>query len=209
MRIYDVSVPLAPTLIVYPGDPQVQVDPIAQLSRGDAANVSRLTCSSHSGTHLDAPRHFFADGTPVDAITLDVLLGPARVCALTAVSHITADDLRPLRLEGVQRVLFKTTNSALWELADFQPHYIALTSSAAHFLVDIGVQLVGMDYLSVDAYEAQDFPVHHILLGASVLILEGLNLQAVPPGEYELVALPLLLQDGDGAPARVLLRAAA
>jgi arylformamidase len=168
MRIYDVSVPLAPTLAVYPGDPQVQVDPIAQLSRGDAANVSRLTCSSHSGTHLDVPRHFFAEGAPVDAIQPDVLLGPARVCALPVVRHITADDLRPLRLEGVQRVLFKTTNSALWEMPGFQPHYIALTPSAAHFLVDSGVQLVGMDYLSVDAYETQAFPVHRILLGAGI-----------------------------------------
>ena len=209
MRIYDVSVPLAPTLVVYPGDPQVQVDPLTQLARGDAANVSRLTCSSHSGTHLDAPRHFFAAGAPVDAIAPEVLLGPARVCALPTTRHITADDLRPLRLEGVKRVLLKTTNSALWGKTGFQPNYLALTPSAAHFLVDIGVQLVGIDYLSVDAYEAQDFPVHRILLGANVLILEGLNLQAVPAGEYDLVALPLLLQDGDGAPARVVLRAPA
>jgi arylformamidase len=206
MHIYDVTVPLSPTLVVYPGDPPVEVTPTAQLAWGDVANVSRLTLSSHSGTHLDAPRHFFANGTPLDALDLQVLLGPACVCTITASTHITADDLRLLPLEGVKRVLFKTTNSALWHTPGFQTNYVALTSSAARLLVDMGVQLVGIDYLSVDAYERQDFPVHRILLGAKVLILEGLNLQTVPPGMYDLVALPLLLTDGDGAPARVLLR---
>jgi arylformamidase len=184
----------------------VQVTPIAQLAQGDAANVSCLTLSSHSGTHLDAPRHFFTAGAPVDALDLEILLGPVRVCMLTTTTHITADDLRPLHLAGLRRVLFKTTNSRLWATPGFQTSYVALTPSAATFLVEIGIQLVGIDYLSVDAFAQQDFPVHRILLGADVLILEGLNLQAVPPGEYDLIALPLLLKDGDGAPARVLLR---
>jgi arylformamidase len=206
MHIYDVSVPLSPTLAAYPGDPPVQVTPIAQLTAGDAANVSCLTLSTHSGTHLDAPRHFFTAGTPVDALDLGILLGPTRVCMLTTTSHITADDLRPCHLEGVRRVLFKTPNSRLWATPGFQTNYVALTPSAAVFLVELGVQLVGIDYLSVDAFAQQDFPVHRILLGAGVLILEGLNLHAVLPGEYDLMALPLLLKDGDGAPARVLLR---
>ena len=206
MRIYDVSVPLSPTLVCYPGDPPVEITPVAQLARGDAANVSRVTLSSHSGTHLDAPRHFFAHGTTVDALDLEVLLGPVRVQAITSSTHITADDLRSLHLEGTRRVLFKTTNGALWDLPGFRTNYVALTASAAHLLVDLGVQLVGIDYLSIDAFAPQDFPVHRILLGAQVLILEGLDLRAVPPGEYELVVLPLLLQNGDGAPARVILR---
>jgi arylformamidase len=206
MRIYDISVPLSPTLACYPGDPSVEVTPVAQLAQGDAANVSRVTLSSHSGTHLDAPRHFFAHGTTVDALDLEILLGPARVCLVTPAPHITADDLRSLELEGVKRVLFKTTNGALWDLPGFHPNYVALTASAAQLLVDMGIQLVGIDYLSIDAFERQDFPVHRILLGAHVLILEGLDLRVVPPGDYELIVLPLRLQDGDGAPARVILR---
>ena len=207
MRIYDITAPLSPSLPVYPGDPAVAITPIAQLNWGDAANVSRLVLSSHAGTHLDAPRHFFQEGTAIDRIDPHVLIGPARVCAFPdAVAHLTADDLRPLRLTGTQRLLCKTPNSALWERTGFQTNYIALTESAAHLLVDTGVQLVGIDYLSVDAFERQDFPVHRILLGAGVLILEGLDLRAVPPGEYELLALPLLLQNGDGAPARAILR---
>jgi arylformamidase len=109
-------------------------------------------------------------------------------------------------LAGVQRLLLQTSNAALWEKTGFQANYIALTESAAHLLVEVGVRLVGIDYLSVDAFERQDFPVHRILLGAEVLILEGLDLRTVPPGDYELLALPLLLAHGDGAPARALLR---
>ncbi len=207
MHFYDITMPLSPTIHVYPGDPAVTIAPISQLHWGDSANVSRVVLSSHTGTHLDAPRHFFADGLPIDALDLTVLVGTARVCAFPqATTHLTADDLRPLGLTGVQRVLIQTSNAALWHQPDFQSNYIALTESAADFLVEIGVRLVGIDYLSVDAFERQDFPVHRRLLGAGILILEGLSLHAVPPGDYELYALPLLLQEGDGAPVRAILR---
>jgi len=207
MRIYDITAPVSPALPVYPGDPEVTITPVAQLQWGDIANVSRLVLSSHTGTHLDAPRHFFEEGMAIDGIDLHLLMGPARVCAFPhATTHLTADDLRPLGLASIQRLLLKTPNAALWEQTGFQTNYIALTESAAHLLVEMGVRLVGIDYLSVDAFERQDFPVHRTLLGASVLILEGLDLRTVPPGDYELLALPLLLQHGDGAPVRAILR---
>jgi len=207
MRIYDITVPLSSALPVYPGDPEVTITPLAQLQWGDAANISRLVLSSHTGTHLDAPRHFFAEGLTIDGLDLHVLMGPARVCAFPQVTtHLTADDLRPLGLAGTRRLLLQTPNAALWQKTGFQTNYVALTESAACLLVEMGVQLVGIDYLSVDAFERQDFPVHRILLGAGVLILEGLDLRAVPPGDYELLALPLLLQHGDGAPVRAILR---
>ena len=122
-------------------------------------------------------------------------------------AHVTVADLRAHEFRGVTRVLFKTPNASRWDRPGFQSDYHALTPEAAAWLVSSGVQLVGIDYLSVDAYEAEGFPVHRCLLQAGVVIVEGLDLRAVPPGEYELYALPLLLQDGDGAPARVLLRA--
>lgn len=207
MRIYDITAPLSPSLPVYPGDPEVTITPVAQLQWGDVANVSRLVLSSHTGTHLDAPRHFFAEGLTIDGLDLHLLVGPARVCAFPhTTTHLTADDLRPLGLAGTPRLLLKTSNSALWEKPGFQAHYVALTESAAHLLVEMGVRLVGIDYLSIDAFERQDFPVHRTLLGAGVLILEGLDLRTVPPGDYELLALPLLLQHGDGAPVRAILR---
>ena len=207
MHIYDITVPLSSALPVYPGDPEVTITPLAQLQWGDAANVSRLVLSSHTGTHLDAPRHFFAEGLAIDSLDLHVLMGPARVCTFPQVTtHLTADDLRPLGLAGTKRLLLQTPNAALWQKTGFQTNYVALTESAAYLLVEMGVQLVGIDYLSVDAFERQDFPVHRILLGAGVLVLEGLDLRAVPPGDYELLALPLLLQHGDGAPVRAILR---
>jgi len=207
MHIYDITAPLSSALPVYPGDPEVTITPLAQLQWGDAANVSRLVLSSHTGTHLDAPRHFFAEGLAIDGLDLHVLMGPARVCTFPQVTtHLTADDLRPLGLAGTKRLLLQTPNAALWQKTGFQTNYVALTESAAYLLVEMGVQLVGIDYLSVDAFERQDFPVHRILLGAGVLILEGLDLRAVPPGDYELLALPLLLQHGDGAPVRAILR---
>ncbi len=206
MRIYDITRPVSANFPVYPGDPAIDITPSAQLAWGDVANVSRLVLSSHSGTHLDAPRHFFDHGLAVDALDLQVLLGAARLFSLAGSSHITVQDLLQLDFAGVRRVLFKTTNSALWGQPHFCPDYVALTAPAAHWLVERGVCLVGIDYLSVDTFERQDFPVHRTLLSAGVVILEGLDLRAVPPGDYELIALPLLLQDGDGAPARVVLR---
>ena len=205
-RIYDITVPLSPSLAVYPGDPSVDIAPVAQLAKGDVTNTSHIALCAHSGTHLDAPRHFFADGDSIEMLDLDTLIGPVRVLTVTGQHHIAADMLQKLDLGTAPRVLFKTSNSRLWAQPDFQTDYIALTASAARYLVAQGIKLVGIDYLSVDAYEDSGFPVHRILLGAKVLILEGLDLRLVPDGDYELMALPLNIQGGDGAPARVILR---
>ncbi len=206
LRLYDVTRPLSSALPVYPGDPAIELAPIAQCAWGDAANVTRMVLSSHTGTHIDAPRHFFDAGATIDHLDPQILIGPARVVDVPCVSHITMDEVRSHDLEDVTRVLFKTPNTSLWDRPGFQTGYHALTPEAAEWLVTCGVRLVGIDYLSVDAFDAQDFPVHRCLLQAGVVIVEGLDLRAVPPGDYELYALPLLLQDGDGAPARVLLR---
>jgi len=205
-RIYDISVPLSPALPVYPGDPAIEMTPFTQLAKGDVSNISHLALCSHSGTHLDVPRHFFAQGDSLDSLDLDTLIGPVRLVTVTGQNPITADLLQRLDLGTAQRILFKTRNSRLWAQPDFHPDYIALTASAAHYLVARGVKLVGIDYLSVDTYGDNDFPVHRILLGSHVLIVEGLDLRAVTAGDYELIALPLRIQDGDGAPARVILR---
>lgn len=206
MVLYDVTRPVSPALPVYPGDPVVELTPIAQCAWGDAANVTRVVLSSHTGTHIDAPRHFFDSRNTVDNLDLQVLIGLARVIDVPCAAHITVENLRAHEWQGITRVLFKTPNGSLWDDPEFQAAYHALTPGAAEWLVSRGVRLVGLDYLSVDAYDAVDFPVHRRLLGAGVVIVEGLDLRAVPPGDYELYALPLLLQDGDGAPARVVLR---
>jgi arylformamidase len=199
VEIIDVSVPVRPGMAVYPGDPQVTLERVASLAGGDIANISRLALGVHTGTHVDAPVHFI-DGAPaVEALPLDVLLGPARVVDLTSADRLDAAAFNGVDLP--ERVLLKTRNSELWKLDSFAEDFLSLTADAARVLVDAGVRLVGIDYLSIG-----DEAAHGVLLAADVVPIEGLDLRGVEPGEYELVCAPLKLVGSDGAPARVLLR---
>jgi arylformamidase len=178
------------------------------LEAGDKANVSRLDCDVHMGTHVDAPWHFLKDGFTVDAMSLDMLIGPAVVGYLPEASVITPSELADLNLpSSTKRLLLRTRNSELWAagVTEFRKEYVALSADAARWVVDRGIQLVGIDYLSVQCYE--DNPLtHKILMTAGVIIVEGLNLIDVQPGLYELICLPIRLVGADGAPVRAVLR---
>jgi arylformamidase len=191
VRILDVSVPVRPGMIVYPGDPEVRLERVSSIADGDVANISRLDLGVHSGTHVDAPLHFVDGGASVETLPLDVLVGPCSV-----VEGLDAAAV-PARAE---RVLFKTPNSRLWERDEFSEDFVKLDGEAARALVERGVRLVGIDYLSIGDEEA-----HRILLGAGVVAVEGLDLREVEPGEYRLICAPLKLEGAEGAPARVLL----
>jgi len=208
MKIIDVSVPLHAELPTWPGSAGILLRPIKRMAVGDLENVSRLDCDVHAGTHVDAPWHFVEGGHTAEQLPLDVLIGPAFVAFLPETSAITANDLDGLALPaGTERLLLRTRNSELWAegVTEFREDYVALTADAARWVVDQGIRLIGVDYLSVQRYG--DSPVtHQILLGAGVVILEGLNLATVEPGSYELLCLPLRLVGADGAPARAVLR---
>lgn len=207
MKIYDVTVPLSPHLPVYPGDPQIEIDRTSKLENGDTANVSRLSMSSHTGTHVDPPSHFVSGARTLDNLALDVLIGPARVVDVGNVDYIDESVIGKCNLEGATRVLFKTRNSVLWgSRKEFAKDFVALDHLAARELVRRGIKLVGIDYLSIERFNFDVPRTHFELLGADVIIVEGLNLSEVPPGDYELICLPLKIEDGDGAPARVILR---
>lgn len=206
MKLIDVSVPLDHRLASYPGNAPVELDPVKRLARGDSSNVSTLRMSAHAGTHVDAPRHFFDEGGDVDALPLDLLCGRARVIEVTSRTAITADDLARVNLSEDVRLLIKTHNSRLWGDATFHPDYVGVSESAAKHLVDRGIKVVGVDYLSVEPFKTPGAPTHHILLGAGTIVIEGLNLRDVEPGMYEMYCLPLRLVGSDGAPARVVLR---
>jgi arylformamidase len=204
MKIYDISVSLSEDLPVFPGDPPVRIEAVTRLTSGDAANVSRISMSTHSGTHLDPPRHFNDHGISVDRIPLSLLMGQALVVELPDTKDITGAELGRLPIRGEERLLLKTANSSLWSSPVFCGDYSSLTPDGARFLMDIGVKLVGIDYLSIERLDG-DGEVHRILLDNGVVILEGLNLTGVTAGSYELVCLPLKISAGDGAPARALL----
>lgn len=206
MTIYDITLPISNAMVVWPGDPPVDITAVRHLDRGDTATVSALQMGAHTGTHVDAPAHFVKAGAGVDALDLETLIGPAVVVA-AATEAITAKWLEQSGIgTGARRVLFATANSDLWQTknSDFVKNFVAITLDGAQWLVDHGVGLVGVDYLSVAPY-GQSGPVHRCLLAAGVVVVEGLNLAGIVPGHYQLVCLPLKIAGADGAPARVVL----
>lgn len=205
---YDISLPISPSMPVWPGDPCIRIDQTSSIRHGDVCNISRLEMGTHTLTHVDAPRHITDRGLPVNQLPLNILIGPALVVEPRLQGNlITATDLGELGIRGSERLLIKTRNSDLWMGGpyEFESDFIALSRDAAHWLLARGIKLVGVDYLSIEAFDAQELEVHHTLLEGGVVILEGLNLSQVPEGRYQLICLPLKVQDGDGAPARVVL----
>jgi len=211
MPIYDVTVPVSNELPTWPGDPAVQISDWRSLSNGDGANVSALNFGAHTATHVDAPAHFIEGAAKVETLPLDVLIGEAEVIEIPKdVRAIDKAFVMAHCAAGTMRVLFKTRNSAFWSEPDPQFHtdFTYLDFDAAKWLVENGVKLVGIDYLSIEKFGQASHETHLALLSRGVIILEGLNLTDVPAGIYELICLPLRLRSnkGDGAPARVVLR---
>ena len=198
--------PLDAQLPTYPHNTPFTLEAIKRIARGDSSNVSTLHMSAHAGTHVDAPRHFFDNLPGTEALPLDLLIGRARVVEVASQTGITAEDLDPFDLAGDVRLLIKTRNSSFWGSPEFHEDYVGVTASGATWLVEHGVKVVGVDYLSVEQFKNVGKPAHHILLGAGVVVIEGLNLSEVEPGVYEMVCLPLRIVGSDGAPARVVLR---
>lgn len=207
MPIYDISLGISPQMVVWPGDPPVILERVAAIAEGANANVSRLSASVHSGTHVDAPSHFYQNAPAVESLPLSVLTGEAWVIAVPQASVIDAEVLEAAQIpKGAERLLFKTRNSDLWAAgeADFHTDFVAVDASGARWLAERQVRLVGIDYLSISPWK-QSRPVHRLLIDAGMLIVEGLDLSAVPPGRYMLYCLPLKLLGSDGAPARAIL----
>jgi arylformamidase len=205
MKMYDISVPISGDLPVYPGDPPVMVERALNVKKGDGANVSRLALCTHSGTHIDAPRHMDDRAVSVDHLSLSLLIGRVLVVEIGGTKKVGRKELERLPVKGEERLLLKTENSLLWSHPGFTEDYASLTEDGADYLIGIGIRLIGIDYLSIEAFDGNGV-IHRKLLEHGVIILEGLNLGEVPKGVYELVCLPLKIRDGDGAPARVILR---
>ena len=214
----DISVTVRDGMVHWPGDADCEVVLEQKLGvrtpgkRGEISpcNLTRLSFSAHTGTHMDAPRHFIARGRTMESLPLDAVVGPCRVIAIKDRRVISVDELRPHKLRRGERILFRTRNSIRsWKLArtaTFDKQFVYIPADTARYLVERGVRIVGVDYLSVGGWQKDGVECHRILLGAEVWIIEGLDLSKVQPGEYELVCLPLKILGSDGAPARAILR---
>ena len=200
----DVSVPLRTGMVTWPGDPPVRITAALDLAKGDEATVSLLSMGAHTGTHMDAPRHFLTNGPGIDAMPPEIGLGRARVLAIPAVESIQPESLRPHRIRRGERILFRTRNSDRpWGDGPFVEDFVHISPEGAAFLVQRGVRLVGIDYLSVGGFKAGGAETHRTLLGAGIWIIEGLNLASVKPGSYDMACLPLrILKRRRGARSR-------
>ena len=206
----DVSVALHSGMAHWPDNPPVDISLMLALARGDGANVSKISMGSHTGTHMDAPRHFFENGKGIDTLPFDATIGRARVIAIDDVVSIKPEELEPHNIQSGERILFKTRNSVDQRLASdtFYEEFVYISHEAASYLAERGARTVGVDYLSVGGYTKDGAATHHALLGAGIWIIEGLDLSHIQPGNYEMICLPLKITDGDGAPARAILRRA-
>ena len=203
----DISVSLRNGMAQWPGNPPVRIERVLDVELGDSHTLSEITMGSHTGTHIDAPLHFIKGGAGINDMPVDILIGRARVLEIHDTESIKPGDLVQHRIRRGECILFKTRNSYhVWQTGKFEENFVFISLEAAQFLVDRKVRAVGIDYLSVGGYKRDGSQTHKILLGAGVWIIEGLDLLQVAPGKYDFICLPLKLGQGDGAPARAMLK---
>ena len=219
--LIDITIPFRNGMVHWPSDPAPRIERIMDVDRGDEVTISKLQMISHTGTHIDAPLHFVPKGGTIDEMPLDTMIGPARVIEIKDTESVKLEELAPYDVQRGERILFKTQNSSrLYKTDEFSKEYVFVTYEAAEYLVNRGIDLVALDYLSICKYETEaDWDsvteyltksdmhrVHRIFLENGLYILEAVNLSGVKPGKYELICLPIKLDRGDAGFARAVLR---
>lgn len=205
----DVSIPITDGMVHWEGDPGVELGYFASHATGAPCNVSKITMSVHTGTHMDGPIHFMKGGRGLEELPLDAVIGPCRVLELQSQGAVSVEDLKSHNLKKGERILLKTSNSTKsWAMQPkFDKDFVYISKEAAKFIADAGVRTIGVDYLSVGGFYKDGVETHHALLGPEVWIIEGLDLSKIKPGNYDLICLPIKIANrADGAPARALLR---
>jgi len=206
-KLIDISVNIKNNMVYWPDNTPVKIKQETIEYENRKVTLSSLSMSSHTGTHIDAPLHFIKNGKGIDKISLNTVVGPAKVIEIKDETSIKIDEIKDLNINKGDRILFKTKNSEKkWENMPFFKNYVYLSAKASEYLVEKQVQIIGIDYLSIGGFYEDGSKTHHSLLGAGIWVIEGLYLNNVKPGNYELICLPLKIKNGDGAPARVVLR---
>ncbi len=205
MKLYDISVPLSTHVPIFPGDPSVGFEQYYGLEDGDVCNLTIYNFGSHSATHMDAPLHFLQDGKSVTELPIERFMGEALVVDARGRSSVTADFIKPLDIKEGVNVLFLTDNGNALLDSEFKKDFVYISPDAAQLLVDKKVNMVGIDYLSVEQYGADDFAAHKILLANEIILLEGICLDGIEPGEYTLFAFPISICGANGSPVRAVL----
>jgi arylformamidase len=205
----DITIPLRDNMVRGPGVSPTRITRIKDVDKGDPVTMSEMTLISHTGTHIDAPLHFFKGGKSIDDMPLDAFIGPARVIEIKDTTSIKVDEIFPYNIRKGERILFKTLNSdRVYKTDDFVDDYVYISTEAAHFLADIGIGVVGIDYISVGTFKSKEniADTHRAFLGNDIWVIEGINLAGVAAGNYELICLPIKLEHGDASLARAILR---
>lgn len=205
LKYYDITMEISPDTIVFPGDPGVEINESASISKGDVCNVSLLKFGSHTGTHMDAPKHFYDNGNTIDKLKLDYFYGAVKVFEIPNVTEITVNNLEALDINEGDRIILKTRNSELLKEKEFKTDFTYITGEAAEYLVKKKIRTIGVDYLSVEQFGSENFEAHYALLENNIAIIEGLYLADIKPGNYTLIALPLKIVGGNGSPTRAVL----
>lgn len=208
-RWIDISYPLSDNMVHWPTSPiYPHIEPVKHPSKGDKVTMFQLNITVHNGTHVDAPLHFIENGTTIDQMPFDIMMGQARVIQIEDKESIKPDELSKHNILAGERILFKTRNSALYSLGRFVDDYVYISNEAATYLRDKKVSFVGIDYLAIGSIKDLEnlYEVHTTLLGGGIWIVEGLNLSDVTPGIYEMICLPIKITGGDASPARAILK---
>ncbi|OGR80342.1 MAG: arylformamidase [Elusimicrobia bacterium RIFCSPLOWO2_02_FULL_39_32] len=207
MATIDISIEIKNGMVHWPDNPPVSIKRILDLKRKDSCTLSLISMGSHTGTHMDAPVHFLKNGQGIDKMPLDAVLGKARVIEIKDPEAIKVKELIKYKIRSGERILFKTRNSKqCWKTNSFIKNFVYISKEAAQFLGKLKVKTVGIDYLSVGGYAKNGVEIHRTLISSKIWIIEGLNLSKVKPGRYDLICLPLKILDGDGSPARAILK---
>ncbi len=207
----DISYPLSRDMLYWPGDPITpHIDWLYHPDKGQGRPITmaQLNINVHNGTHIDAPRHFYPDGTSIDEMPLDAIIGPARIIEIKDKGSVKPEELEAYNIQPGERILFKTINSSYYKLDKFVEDYVHVSTEAAHFLRDKKISVVGLDYFAIGSYlDPQNLlEVHKTFLDNGIWILETIDLSDVKAGNYEIICLPIRLTQGDAAPARAIVR---